>query len=119
VRGVLVRRIAGLRRAHKPDLGRRVSQETGKILTEGEVQEMIDVAERFLAASGSDCGIAYINTGTSGAEMGSEVGGEKDTSGGREAGLDTWKAYMRLQATTINWGAALPFAQGVRFELAG
>jgi aldehyde dehydrogenase (NAD+) len=74
-------------------------------------------AERFLASSGSDCGIANVNIGTSGAEIGGAFGGEKETGGGREAGSDAWKAYMRRQTTTINWGRDLPLAQGVNFEL--
>jgi aldehyde dehydrogenase (NAD+) len=74
-------------------------------------------AERFLAATGSDCGIANVNIGTSGAEIGGAFGGEKDTGGGREAGSDSWKAYMRRQTNTINWGNELPLAQGVEFDL--
>jgi aldehyde dehydrogenase (NAD+) len=74
-------------------------------------------AERFLSAAGSDCGIANINIGTSGAEIGGAFGGEKDTGGGREAGSDAWKAYMRRQTNTINWGNELPLAQGIRFDL--
>jgi aldehyde dehydrogenase (NAD+) len=74
-------------------------------------------AERFLAATGSDCGIANVNIGTSGAEIGGAFGGEKETGGGREAGSDAWKAYMRRQTCTINWGTELPLAQGVRFDL--
>jgi aldehyde dehydrogenase (NAD+) len=74
-------------------------------------------AERFLSAAGSDCGIANVNIGTSGAEIGGAFGGEKDTGGGREAGSDSWKAYMRRQTCTINWGGELPLAQGVRFEV--
>lgn len=72
-------------------------------------------AERFLSPSGSDCGIANINIGTSGAEIGGAFGGEKDTGGGRESGSDSWKAYMRRQTCTINWGGELPLAQGIRF----
>ena len=72
-------------------------------------------AERFLSASGSDCGIANVNAGTSGAEIGGAFGGEKDTGGGREAGSDSWKAYMRRQTSTINWGRDLPLAQGIEF----
>jgi aldehyde dehydrogenase (NAD+) len=75
-------------------------------------------AERFLAAGGSDCGIANVNIGTSGAEIGGAFGGEKATGGGREAGSDSWKAYMRRQTCTINRGDALPLAQGIRFDLA-
>ncbi len=74
-------------------------------------------AERFLSAAGSDCGIANVNIGTSGAEIGGAFGGEKETGGGREAGSDAWKAYMRRQTTTVNWGGELPLAQGIRFEL--
>ena len=71
--------------------------------------------ERFLSAAGSDCGIANINIGTSGAEIGGAFGGEKDTGGGREAGSDSWKAYMRRQTNTVNWGTELPLAQGIKF----
>jgi aldehyde dehydrogenase (NAD+) len=74
-------------------------------------------AERFLAATGSDCGIANVNIGTSGAEIGGAFGGEKETGGGREAGSDSWKAYMRRQTCTLNWGADLPLAQGVEFPV--
>jgi aldehyde dehydrogenase (NAD+) len=73
--------------------------------------------ERFLGAEGSDCGIANVNIGTSGAEIGGAFGGEKDTGGGREAGSDSWKAYMRRQTCTLNGSSALPLAQGVRFDL--
>jgi aldehyde dehydrogenase (NAD+) len=72
-------------------------------------------SERFLSAMGSDCGIANVNIGTSGAEIGGAFGGEKDTGGGRESGSDAWKAYMRRQTCTINWGDDLPLAQGVKF----
>jgi aldehyde dehydrogenase (NAD+) len=74
-------------------------------------------AERFLAATGSDCGIANVNIGTSGAEIGGAFGGEKETGGGREAGSDSWKAYMRRQTCTLNWGTDLPLAQGVEFKV--
>lgn len=74
-------------------------------------------AELFLSARGSDCGIANINIGTSGAEIGGAFGGEKNTGGGREAGSDAWKAYMRRQTNTINWGSELPLAQGIQFKL--
>jgi len=73
-------------------------------------------AETFLSARGSDCGIANVNIGTSGAEIGGAFGGEKETGGGREAGSDSWKAYMRRQTNTINWGTDLPLAQGIKFE---
>jgi aldehyde dehydrogenase (NAD+) len=72
-------------------------------------------AERFLSATGSDCGIANVNIGTSGAEIGGAFGGEKETGGGRESGSDAWKAYMRRQTSTINWSTDLPLAQGIRF----
>jgi aldehyde dehydrogenase (NAD+) len=75
-------------------------------------------AERFLdpAGTGSDCGLAYVNLGTSGAEIGGAFGGEKDTGGGRESGSDSWKAYMRRQTCTINFGETFALAQGIRFE---
>jgi aldehyde dehydrogenase (NAD+) len=74
-------------------------------------------SELFLSAEGSDCGIANVNIGTSGAEIGGAFGGEKETGGGRESGSDAWKAYMRRQTNTINWGTDLPLAQGIRFKL--
>lgn len=73
--------------------------------------------ERFLSHAGSDCGIANINIGTSGAEIGGAFGGEKETGGGRESGSDAWKAYMRRQTNTINWGDELPLAQGIEFDV--
>jgi aldehyde dehydrogenase (NAD+) len=74
-------------------------------------------AERFISSAGSDCGIANVNIGTSGAEIGGAFGGEKDTGGGRESGSDAWKNYMRRATNTINYGSDLPLAQGVRFEV--
>jgi len=74
-------------------------------------------AETFLSARGSDCGIANVNIGTSGAEIGGAFGGEKDTGGGRESGSDAWKAYMRRQTNTINWSKELPLAQGIEFKV--
>ncbi len=74
-------------------------------------------AEYFLSQGGSDCGIANVNIGTSGAEIGGAFGGEKETGGGREAGSDSWKAYMRRQTNTFNWGKDLPLAQGINFDL--
>ena len=74
-------------------------------------------AERFTSAAGSDCGIANVNIGTSGAEIGGAFGGEKETGGGRESGSDAWKAYMRRATNTINYGSTLPLAQGIRFEV--
>jgi aldehyde dehydrogenase (NAD+) len=72
-------------------------------------------AEQFLSARGSDCGIANVNIGTSGAEIGGAFGGEKETGGGRESGSDSWKAYMRRQTVTVNYGSELPLAQGIKF----
>jgi aldehyde dehydrogenase (NAD+) len=74
-------------------------------------------AERFLSAAGSDCGIANVNIGTSGAEIGGAFGGEKETGGGRESGSDSWKAYMRRQTSTVNYSSELPLAQGVSFDI--
>ena len=74
-------------------------------------------AEGFLSASGSDCGIANVNIGTSGAEIGGAFGGEKETGGGRESGSDAWKIYMRRQTNTINYTDKLPLAQGIKFDL--
>ena len=73
-------------------------------------------AEQFTSADGSDCGIANVNIGPSGAEIGGAFGGEKETGGGRESGSDAWKAYMRRQTSTVNYSARLPLAQGVRFD---
>ena len=80
--------------------------------------DSVQHAERFLSAVGSDCGIANVNIGTSGAEIGGAFGGEKDTGGGRESGSDSWKAYMRRQTNTINWSRELPLAQGIDFKVA-
>jgi len=77
----------------------------------------LKAAEAFLAATGSDCGIANVNIGTSGAEIGGAFGGEKETGGGRESGSDAWRAYMRRQTNTINYSDALPLAQGIKFDL--
>jgi aldehyde dehydrogenase (NAD+) len=74
-------------------------------------------AEAFLSQAGSDCGIANVNIGTSGAEIGGAFGGEKETGGGRESGSDAWKIYMRRQTNTINYTAELPLAQGIKFDL--
>jgi aldehyde dehydrogenase (NAD+) len=75
----------------------------------------VRAAEEFMSAVGSDCGIANVNIGTSGAEIGGAFGGEKDTGGGRESGSDAWKAYMRRQTNTVNWSSELPLAQGIQF----
>jgi aldehyde dehydrogenase (NAD+) len=74
-------------------------------------------AEWFISVAGSDCGIANVNIGPSGAEIGGAFGGEKETGGGREAGSDSWKAYMRRATNTINYGTELPLAQGVKFDV--
>ena len=73
--------------------------------------------ERFLSASGSDCGIVNVNIGPSGAEIGGAFGGEKETGGGRESGSDAWSAYMRRATNTINYSRSLPLAQGIRFDV--
>ena len=74
-------------------------------------------AEQFLSSAGSDCGIANVNIGTSGAEIGGAFGGEKETGGGRESGSDAWRTYMRRQTNTINYSTKLPLAQGIKFDL--
>ena len=90
-----------------------VSQGLSSAIFSNDLRE----TERFLSPAGSDCGIANINIGTSGAEIGGAFGGEKDTGGGREAGSDSWKAYMRRQTCTINYGSDLPLAQGIKFDV--
>lgn len=90
-----------------------VKQGLSSALMTTRMQEM----EKFLSHAGSDCGIANVNIGTSGAEIGGAFGGEKETGGGRESGSDAWKAYMRRQTNTINYGTSLPLAQGIRFEV--
>jgi aldehyde dehydrogenase (NAD+) len=74
-------------------------------------------AETFLSSEGSDCGLANVNIGPSGAEIGGAFGGEKETGGGRESGSDAWKAYMRRQTVTVNYSTELPLAQGIEFEV--
>ncbi len=96
---------------HAIALHNDVPQGLSSAVFTGNLQE----AEQFLSAGGSDCGIANVNIGTSGAEIGGAFGGEKETGGGRESGSDSWKAYMRRQTNTINWGSTLPLAQGIRF----
>jgi aldehyde dehydrogenase (NAD+) len=95
------------------ELNNAVSHGLSSAIFTRDLQE----AEIFTSSRGSDCGIANVNIGTSGAEIGGAFGGEKDTGGGREAGSDAWKNYMRRATNTINYGTALPLAQGVRFEL--
>jgi aldehyde dehydrogenase (NAD+) len=77
--------------------------------------ESVRKAEEFVSPRGSDCGIANVNIGTSGAEIGGAFGGEKETGGGRESGSDSWKIYMRRQTNTVNWSTSLPLAQGIKF----
>jgi aldehyde dehydrogenase (NAD+) len=90
-----------------------VRQGLSSAMMTNNMQEM----EKFLAHSGSDCGIANVNIGTSGAEIGGAFGGEKETGGGRESGSDAWKVYMRRQTNTINYGTTLPLAQGIKFDI--
>ena len=94
-----------------------IQNRVGQGLSSAIFTDRLQEAETFLAANGSDCGIANVNIGTSGAEIGGAFGGEKETGGGREAGSDAWKAYMRRQTCTINWGSDLPLAQGVKFDI--
>ena len=93
----------------------RLHNEVSQGLSSAIFTESIKKAETFLSAMGSDCGIANVNVGTSGAEIGGAFGGEKETGGGRESGSDAWKQYMRRQTCTINWSNELPLAQGIRF----
>jgi len=90
-----------------------VKQGLSSALVTTQMMEM----EKFLSAAGSDCGIANVNIGTSGAEIGGAFGGEKETGGGRESGSDSWKVYMRRQTNTINYGSSLPLAQGIKFDV--
>ena len=100
------------------DLDQALEQHNGvdQGLSSAIFTDSVRRAERFLSHAGSDCGIANVNIGTSGAEIGGAFGGEKDTGGGRESGSDAWKAYMRRQTCTINWGEELPLAQGIEFD---
>jgi len=95
------------------DLQNNVPQGLSSAIFTGDVRE----AERFVSPAGSDCGIANVNIGTSGAEIGGAFGGEKETGGGRESGSDSWKAYMRRATNTINYGSELPLAQGIKFDV--
>jgi aldehyde dehydrogenase (NAD+) len=95
-------------------LNNSVSQGLSSSIFTSDLRE----AEQFMSATGSDCGIANVNIGPSGAEIGGAFGGEKETGGGRESGSDSWRAYMRRQTNTINYGSELPLAQGIRFEVA-
>jgi aldehyde dehydrogenase (NAD+) len=93
----------------------RIHNDVPQGLSSAIFSESLRKVERFLSAAGSDCGIANVNIGTSGAEIGGAFGGEKETGGGRESGSDAWKQYMRRQTNTINWSNDLPLAQGIRF----
>ena len=93
----------------------RLHNEVPQGLASAIFTDSVKNAEKFLSAAGSDCGIANVNIGTSGAEIGGAFGGEKETGGGRESGSDAWKQYMRRQTTTINWSDQLPLAQGIKF----
>lgn len=95
----------------------RIQNQVKQGLSSSIFTDNLQEAERFLSAAGSDCGIANVNIGTSGAEIGGAFGGEKETGGGRESGSDSWKAYMRRQTNTINYGQTLPLAQGIKFEI--
>ena len=86
-------------------------------LSSAIMTDSVKEAEQFLSTAGSDCGIANVNIGTSGAEIGGAFGGEKETGGGRESGSDSWKAYMRRQTNTINYSSKIPLAQGIKFDL--
>ncbi len=94
-----------------------IQNDVAQGLSSAVFTQNIREAELFISAVGSDCGIANVNIGTSGAEIGGAFGGEKETGGGRESGSDAWKSYMRRQTNTINYGTAAPLAQGIRFEL--
>ena len=94
-----------------------IQNEVAQGLSSAIMTNNLREAERFLSVQGSDCGIANVNIGTSGAEIGGAFGGEKDTGGGRESGSDAWKVYMRRQTNTINYTTELPLAQGIKFDL--
>ena len=104
-------------RLRDPGGGHRYPQRSGPGPVLGHLHQSLRQSETFLSHAGSDCGIANVNIGTSGAEIGGAFGGEKDTGGGREAGSDAWKAYMRRQTNTINYSGEMPLAQGIKFEL--
>ena len=94
-----------------------IQNEVAQGLSSAIMTNNLREAERFLSVQGSDCGIANVNIGTSGAEIGGAFGGEKETGGGRESGSDAWKIYMRRQTNTINYTTKLPLAQGIKFDL--
>jgi aldehyde dehydrogenase (NAD+) len=95
----------------------RIQNNVPQGLSSSIITDNLREAELFLSAAGSDCGIANVNIGTSGAEIGGAFGGEKETGGGRESGSDAWKVYMRRQTNTINWSRDLPLAQGIKFVI--
>ena len=101
------------------DISKAIELHNGVVqgLSSAVFTDNLQEAEAFLSAAGSDCGIANVNIGTSGAEIGGAFGGEKETGGGRESGSDAWKAYMRRQTNTINYGKTLPLAQGIKFDI--
>lgn len=104
---------------YKKDIDEAIGIQNGVVqgLSSSIFTNNLKEAERFLSCAGSDCGIANVNIGTSGAEIGGAFGGEKETGGGRESGSDSWKAYMRRQTNTINFGSKLPLAQGIKFDI--
>jgi aldehyde dehydrogenase (NAD+) len=104
---------------YKKDIDEAITLQNGVVqgLSSSIFTNNLREAERFLSCAGSDCGIANVNIGTSGAEIGGAFGGEKETGGGRESGSDSWKAYMRRQTNTINFGSRLPLAQGIKFDI--
>jgi aldehyde dehydrogenase (NAD+) len=104
---------------YKKDIDEAIALHNGVVqgLSSSIFTNNLKEAERFLSCVGSDCGIANVNIGTSGAEIGGAFGGEKETGGGRESGSDAWKAYMRRQTNTINFGSRLPLAQGIKFDI--
>ena len=97
------------------DEGIRIQNDVPQGLSSSIFTSSMRAAMQFTSEVGSDCGIANVNIGTSGAEIGGAFGGEKETGGGREAGSDSWKAYMRRQTQTMNWSTELPLAQGIKF----
>jgi aldehyde dehydrogenase (NAD+) len=101
----------------KPEEAIRLQNDVPQGLSSAIMTLNMREAEQYLSHMGSDCGIANVNIGTSGAEIGGAFGGEKETGGGRESGSDSWKAYMRRQTNTINWGNTLPLAQGIKFTV--
>ena len=104
---------------YRKDIDEAIALQNGVVqgLSSSVFTNNLKEAERFLSCAGSDCGIANVNIGTSGAEIGGAFGGEKETGGGRESGSDSWKAYMRRQTNTINFGSKLPLAQGIKFDI--